>query len=163
MGNVPFDKRGWGIIVTAVSCSLHNRARETDHYRIWSAISERFFRFSHEEAYVTTESNFAKLVFNLPLRQLIYQDKPIPLTKLEFDLLAYLLHHKTRVCTYDELLDNVWQYSNDAGSVSLVHITVCHIRQKLRDCQISSSTVQTVRGVGLHINADIFEIKEQGN
>lgn len=110
-----------------------------------------------------TESNFAKFVFNLPLRQLIYQNKPIPLTKLEFDLLAYLLHHKTRVCTYDELLDNVWQYSNDAGSVSLVHITVCRIRQKLRDQHLKLSIVQTIRGVGLHINADYFEIKQQEN
>jgi two-component system alkaline phosphatase synthesis response regulator PhoP len=109
---------------------------------------------------VTTESNFARLEFNLPLRQLIYQDKPIPLTKLEFDLLAYLLHHKSRVCTYDELLDNVWHYSSDAGSASLVHITVCRIRQKLRDSHINASVVQTIRGVGLHINAHFFEIKQ---
>lgn len=112
---------------------------------------------------MTTESYTARLIFAPSLRRLDYRDKPIPLTKLEFDLLAYLLQHKSRVCTYDELLDNVWHYDNNAGSASLVHITVCRFRSKLRDCQINSSVIHTIRGVGLHINNDLFEIKQQEN
>jgi DNA-binding response OmpR family regulator len=41
-----------------------------------------------------------QLVIDMAVRRVSYRDQIIPLTKLEFDLLAYLVQHKERICTY---------------------------------------------------------------
>ena len=58
------------------------------------------------------------LVINLPIRRATYQNKAIPLTKLEYDLLLYLIRNQNKVCTYDDLLENVWEYTHGNGHPS---------------------------------------------
>ncbi len=59
-----------------------------------------------------TTITLGNLVINLSIRRATYQNKAIPLTKLEYDLLLYLIQNQDKVCTYDDLLENVWKYEN---------------------------------------------------
>lgn len=75
---------------------------------------------------------------------------PLPLTRLEFDLLALLATNCGRVVTYRELTDRVLQrYVPSAEATLRVHLS--HLRTKLgpaRQC------VATVRGRGLAFDAE---------
>ncbi|MGG0657683.1 response regulator transcription factor [Rummeliibacillus pycnus] len=69
----------------------------------------------------------------------------IGLTKTEFDLLSLLIHNKNRVCTRDQILENVWGYQSDVET-NVVDVYIRHLRSKLP--KETSSYIETVRGVG---------------
>lgn len=71
----------------------------------------------------------------------------LPLTRLEFDLLATLLTAPRRVWTREVLLSTVW--GSEWGSDShLVEVHVGNLRRKLGDDARSPRWITTVRGVG---------------
>ncbi len=94
------------------------------------------------------------LVINLATRQLTYQNKAIPLTKLEYDLLLYLIQNRDKICTYDDLLENVWKYENGSGHSSLVQLAICRLRRKLgmHGLKKQSIPIRTVREIGFHFD-----------
>lgn len=66
-----------------------------------------------------------------------------PLTQKEYELLAYLINHKNRVVTRDNILTDVWGYEYE-GDTNVVDVYIMHLRKKLDD----PSFIQTIRGVG---------------
>lgn len=77
----------------------------------------------------------------------VYKDgKEVHLTGLEYGLLDFLSVHANRVCTRQELLDNVWgaRFQYDAGTID-VHLNA--LRRKLG--WGSKQPIETIRGVGL--------------
>jgi two-component system alkaline phosphatase synthesis response regulator PhoP len=65
----------------------------------------------------------------------------------ELELLRYLVDHRGKVVSRDELLEGVWQYQPGVSSRTLdVHIT--WLRQKLEENPQNPRHIQTVRGVG---------------
>ena len=99
-----------------------------------------------------------QLVIDMAVRRVSYRDKLIPLTKLEFDLLAYLVQHKERICTYQELLSEVWGYE-DQFDHYLVQLAVCRLRKKFSDTEDvdETSCIRTIRGIGLHFDQSVLE------
>jgi DNA-binding response OmpR family regulator len=69
--------------------------------------------------------------------------KEISLTRLEFELLAYLDRHTRRAVTRDELVNAVWRQSPDFGSRT-VDVHVRRLRRKLGP----TFRLTTVRGFG---------------
>lgn len=69
----------------------------------------------------------------------------LELTKTEFDLLCLLISNKNRVCTRDQILENVWGYHTDVET-NVVDVYIRHLRSKLP--KEASSYIETVRGVG---------------
>ncbi len=71
----------------------------------------------------------------------------IHLRKKEFCLLEYLVKHKNRTVSRNELLDHVWDYNkiNNSNTVD-VHI------KRLRDKIDKPNTIQTVHGFGYRID-----------
>jgi two-component system OmpR family response regulator len=69
---------------------------------------------------------------------------PVPLTRLEFDLLRYLVAHSDRVVSNAELLDCIVGGVHQPGS-SLLRVHICHLRRKLGSAR---NSVKTVRGRG---------------
>lgn len=67
----------------------------------------------------------------------------ISLTAIEFDVLAYLFASPGRVITREELLENVWGYSESLGTRT-VDVHVAQLRAKLGP----HAPIRTVRGVG---------------
>jgi two-component system response regulator MtrA len=74
-------------------------------------------------------------------------NKEIPLTRLEFDLLGALFKEPTRVFTREDLLSEVWGY-RPATDTRLVNVHVQRLRAKIEDDQENPKYVLTVRGIG---------------
>ena len=74
-------------------------------------------------------------------------EKQIPLTRLEFDLLVALAKEPGRVFTREALLNEVWGYQH-AADTRLVNVHVQRLRSKIENDAENPELVQTVRGVG---------------
>jgi two-component system, OmpR family, response regulator MtrA len=74
-------------------------------------------------------------------------NKQIPLTRLEFDLLVALAKEPGRVFTREALLSEVWGYQH-AADTRLVNVHVQRLRSKIEADAENPELVQTVRGVG---------------
>jgi two-component system, OmpR family, response regulator len=80
-------------------------------------------------------------------REVMFADKPIALTALEFDLLHFLASHPNRVWRRSELLQEVWDYDY-VGEPRVVDVHIGQIRRKIEAFSDEQSRIQTVRGVG---------------
>jgi DNA-binding response OmpR family regulator len=76
-------------------------------------------------------------------RRLLLGTTEVPLTHLEFELLAYLVRNQARAVTRTELLERVWNYATAAGDRT-VDVHVRRLRRKLA----GAWTLTTVRGYG---------------
>ncbi len=84
-------------------------------------------------------------------RQAYCCGQPIELTCLHFNLLVYLYDNANRVCFYDELLEQVWNYDPDASDWYLVRLAISRLRKGFQDCpncQGQSLPIRTIRQVG---------------
>ncbi len=77
----------------------------------------------------------------------------IPLTPLEFELLANLARQPGQVMTRETLLDNVWGYERDVDS-RLVNVHIQRLRSKIEQDPENPQIVLTVRGVGYKAVSD---------
>jgi DNA-binding response OmpR family regulator len=80
-------------------------------------------------------------------RQLVIDDRRIDLSHREFALLTYLLQRPGKVCTREELLDNVWGIDFDPGT-NIVDVYVRRLRSK-----VAADRIETVRNVGYRLAA----------
>jgi two-component system, OmpR family, response regulator ArlR len=76
--------------------------------------------------------------------------KSVQLTAKEYALLEYLLLHRNKVHTRDELFNGVWG-SDFLGDSNLIDVYIRYLRGKIDD-GFEDKLIQTVRGVG-----DAFE------
>jgi two-component system catabolic regulation response regulator CreB len=84
---------------------------------------------------------------------------PLELTRVEFDLLAYLLEGADRVCTRSELIDRLW---GDGFAITdrTIDSHVKALRKKLAEAGAPPGTIETVRGVGYRVNAGAGRAEE---
>jgi DNA-binding response OmpR family regulator len=75
--------------------------------------------------------------------------RPIVLTAKEYALLEYLLLHRNKVHTRDELFNGVWG-SDFLGDSNLIDVYVRYLRGKIDD-GFDDKLITTVRGVGYTI------------
>ena len=74
----------------------------------------------------------------------------LPLTRIEFDLLATMLGAPRRVWTRENLLRTVWG-AQWVGDDHLVEVHVGNLRRKLGDDARTARWIRTVRGVGYRL------------
>ncbi len=72
--------------------------------------------------------------------------KSVQLTAKEYALLEYLLLHRNKVHTRDELFNGVWG-SDFLGDSNLIDVYIRYLRGKIDD-GFEDKLIQTVRGVG---------------
>lgn len=83
-------------------------------------------------------------------RHEVHRDgRPISLTAKEYALLEYLLLHRNKVHTRDELFNGVWG-SDFLGDSNLIDVYVRYLRGKIDD-GFDDKLISTVRGVGYTI------------
>lgn len=80
-------------------------------------------------------------------RVLLRGDRPVPLTRREFDLLLFLVQHPRRVFTRCQLLSAVWGY--EYGSERTVDVHIRRLRVK-----VGQPLVATVYRVGYRLHED---------
>jgi DNA-binding response OmpR family regulator len=72
----------------------------------------------------------------------------VPLTPREGDILRYLIQHRDRVVTRNDLLVDVWHYSNGKVETRTVDIHIVGLRRKVEPDPSHPTLIQTVRGKG---------------
>ena len=72
---------------------------------------------------------------------------PVSLAGKEMQLLRYLIDHRGKVLSRDELLQEVWEYQSDV-STRTVDVHIAWLRQKLEVNPQSPKHILTVRGSG---------------
>lgn len=77
---------------------------------------------------------------------------PVNLSAREFELLRYLVLHRGKTVTREELLREVWGYSADAYTRT-VDVHIASLRTKLAGDPERSSLIQTIKGIGYKFNA----------
>lgn len=75
--------------------------------------------------------------------------KPVNLTAKEYALLEYLLLHRNKVHSRDELFNGVWG-SDFLGDSNLIDVYIRYLRGKIDD-GFEDKLITTVRGVGYTI------------
>ena len=85
-------------------------------------------------------------------RQVAIMGDPVRLTATEYSLLIYLMEKAGQVCTFEQLLFNVWgpEYSNRS---QYVHVFVWHLRQKLEPDPKDPTYLTSVHSVGYRFHA----------
>ena len=79
--------------------------------------------------------------------EVMRDDKPTALSSKEFQLLRYLLEHRGRTLSRQELLREVWGYKS-APATRTVDVHVAWLRQKLEDDPRQPKFILTVHGQG---------------
>ncbi|WP_329110008.1 winged helix-turn-helix domain-containing protein [Micromonospora sp. NBC_01699] len=79
-------------------------------------------------------------------RSVLLDDQPLPLTRLEFDLLLHLVEHPRRVFTRLQLLAAVWGYEHTG-----VRTVDVHVRRLRGKVGADVPLVTTVYGVGYRL------------
>jgi DNA-binding response OmpR family regulator len=81
-------------------------------------------------------------------------DRPLVLTRLEFDLLAYLAQRRGLVVNRRELVERVWKLPY-LGPTQTIDVHVSALRRKLGETPHEPRYLHTVRGVGLRLVAPL--------
>ncbi|WP_119325837.1 response regulator transcription factor [Companilactobacillus musae] len=82
------------------------------------------------------------------------------LTPKEFSLFWYLVQHRGKVMSRDQLLEGVWGYDS-TGSSRTVDIHISHLRDKLAERSHSQDCIRTVRGFGYVLDNDYPLVSEK--
>jgi DNA-binding response OmpR family regulator len=93
------------------------------------------------------------LLVNKTSHKVLFNGEEIPLSKKEYDLLAYMMENKGIVLTREKLIEKVWGYDY-YGDTNVTDVYIRYLRAKI-DQKYSLSYIKTIRGVGY-----IFEDKE---
>ena len=73
--------------------------------------------------------------------------EPVSMAQKELQLLRYLVDHRERVVTREELLREIWEYNADVSSRT-IDVHIAWIRQKLESDPQNPRHIQTIRGKG---------------
>lgn len=87
------------------------------------------------------------LQINLDTREVSRGGTSIALTPKEFDLLVYLLSHKNKIVTRENILMSVWGYEYE-GDTNVIDVYIRHLRKKIEEEFSDPTIIQTVRGIG---------------
>lgn len=106
----------------------------------------------HKQVETGEVLRFGGLEVDLGLREARFNGEAVPLTALEFDLLAFLARNPDMVFSYEQLHDLVWKAPMNQG---LHNIQVCmaRVRQKLDALCPGVHWIETVRRKGYRFNS----------
>jgi DNA-binding response OmpR family regulator len=84
--------------------------------------------------------------------QVLRGEKDIALSSKEFSLLEYLVRHKNKVITKEQIMNHVWDYDADVLPNS-VEVYILHIRNKIdKAFKDKKPLIHTIRGFGYKIS-----------
>ena len=90
---------------------------------------------------------FGNVQIDFDKAEVLKETAQISLAGKELQLLRYLVDHRGKVISRDELLQNVWEYQPDV-STRTVDVHIAWLRQKLEDNPQFPKYILTVRGSG---------------
>jgi DNA-binding response OmpR family regulator len=100
------------------------------------------------QADLSERMKYQDVVLELEQRRVLCHGHMVELSKMEFQVLAYLFSHAGMVVSKQELAREVWGYSNGRINPNLIEAVVTRLRRKFRDLPGCSGYLQTVHGAG---------------
>jgi two-component system alkaline phosphatase synthesis response regulator PhoP len=94
---------------------------------------------------------FGPLRIDLAGTEVMLNGAAVNISAREFELLRYLVLHRGKTVTREELLKEVWGYSADAYTRT-VDVHIASLRTKLGADPERPSLIQTVKGIGYKFN-----------
>jgi len=91
---------------------------------------------------------FDNLTLDLDAHRVIYHDKSIAVSPLEFQLLKYLMQNPGMVLSKEDLLRNVWGYVSTGSDMNMIEATVRRLRKKVEVDPSRPKYIKTVWGSG---------------
>jgi two-component system KDP operon response regulator KdpE len=88
-----------------------------------------------------------RLTVDLAKRKVLIDDKPVRLTRTEFEILATLAENADRVVTSKQLLEEVWG-PDQAQDTQALRVHLSHLRRKIEEHPSTPRYVVTEPGVG---------------
>src|SRR5215813_11613667 len=82
-------------------------------------------------------------------------DERLPLTPKAFDVLSYLIEHRARLVTQDEILETVW--SDTHVNPEVVKKAILEIRKVLGDRPDRPAFIETLRKRGYQFIAEVTD------
>jgi len=104
------------------------------------------FRKQKQEEILT----LGTITVNLSKHIVSVNEKEIALTQREFELLHYLIKNKGKVCTRNQIIEDVWDIHFDYDT-GVIDVFMNAIRKKL-NLKIEQDYIKTIRGVGYIAN-----------
>lgn len=95
-----------------------------------------------------------RMVVNVDRRQVRIDDRPLPLTPREYDVVELLTLRKNQVLSKEALLDNLYAGQEEPHG-KIIDVMICKIRKKLRDFGIADPFI-TQWGIGYRLNEQAF-------
>lgn len=87
------------------------------------------------------------IVVNRTTHQVLVDNTEIELTPNEYSMLCYFMEHPNLPISKDELLREVWGYTEE-DDANLLRVTVRRLRAKIEPVPSDPTYLQTVRGIG---------------
>lgn len=79
---------------------------------------------------------FANLVIDIQLKTVFIWDKPINLTKKEYEILLHLIANKNRVISKDTLAEYLWgEHADNVDSYDFLFAHIKNLRKKLKEAK----------------------------
>ncbi|WP_457032780.1 response regulator transcription factor [Kitasatospora sp. P5_F3] len=113
-------------------------------------------RFSGGTAPVAQVLRVGGLAIDAQRREAVLDDRPLDLTRREFDLLAFLAARPGVVVPRKEILAEVWRQTYGGDQTIDVHLS--WLRRKLGETASKPRYLHTVRGVGVRLEAPVAEL-----
>ena len=100
----------------------------------------------------TTTLRVGDIEVDMLSRRVRRAGQPVLLSTTEFELLVYMLRHRGRVLTREQILSAVWGYEHDPAT-NIVDVYIGYLRRKLRGVgeDQSPAPIHTVRAVGYRL------------
>ncbi len=100
-------------------------------------------RREHREHFVRLV--FGHICFNLSLKQMMYDDKEIPLTKSEYEICEFLAKNRGQVFAKEQILEQVFGFDSESND-STITTHIKNIRTKFSEYECMP--IKTVWGIG---------------
>lgn len=107
----------------------------------------RYQRLTNAKQREETVLKFDNLVLNKESGDVTLNDKPITLTKKEFEVLYLMASAPKTVFSKNELFDSVWGYDS-LGDTSTLTVHINRLRDKLKEADENADYIKTVWGRG---------------
>lgn len=93
------------------------------------------------------------LTIDYDARQVYLDEAHIPLTRTEFNILALLSEHLSKVLTYNTIIREIWG-SADPGSLKKLQVNMANIRKKMSLKPGENRYISNELGVGYRMHGD---------
>lgn len=118
-----------------------------DSAELLARIEALLRRLRRENLAPVARFNFGNIQIDFEKGEITKDGAPLNLAGKELQLLRYMVDHRGKVLTREELLERVWEYQPSVTSRT-VDVHIAWLRQKIEDNPQSPRYIHTVRGVG---------------